>query len=234
MVLLAHAVQIYFKLHPNEIPEEATEFQNVISQQQNLYSFVTLVIGWGEVGVIMSLVGIGYVGLLQNKNIISLYNELFAYNEKILELTKERNIQLDRNHKKAQQNLEILIWLTAVGSTLVAFLMALTCLHPLEPTHALINEWLEIEWNFRVAYIPFILMFVSAIQSGGNMILTFALLIECYCFMALTILDDLTIESVHLREGKRCKLETRFYGVLEDEEICKLYRIQRNINIRIN
>lgn len=219
-------------LNPNEIPEDGGPLET--QAKKDIYAFATLVIGWGELAVVASIQLINVQVFRQNSKIIRLYNELFAYNDKLLSFLEERNIQLDLKHKKEQQKGEVYILIQGIGSIVLCFLLLLTCLHPLEPTHVIIKDWLELEFEWRPALVPWIIMFTCAVQSCGNAILTIGLLVEFHVFMVTPLLDDLTVEAIHCRRGARLELETRYFGVLDDEEICKLYAIQKHLNLRLN
>ncbi len=229
-----HIVQLYMKMNPNDIPEEESSLEDPEIAKNRMFAFATTAIAWGEILVIASTSGISKVAYEQLPNIIHLYNEIFSYNQTIMDFLKHRNINFDRQHKKSMRTLERIVFATNVGSVIICLLILITCLHPLEPTHVLIKEWFEIDWNLELKFIPFIFLFTVSIQHVGNLILIYGLLVEIYCFLVTGVLNDLTVESVHIRQGSRCSLETRYFGILEDDEICKLYRIQRYLNERVN
>lgn len=94
------------------------------------------------------------------------------------------------------------------------------------------TEWLEIEFDLQLKFFPFI--FMQLIQSAANIICTYAFVTVPYAFVATAIFDDLRNSSITTHTRHSSKIVTKYFGLLDEFEICKMYRILRLLNHYVN
>ncbi|CAL8146334.1 unnamed protein product [Orchesella dallaii] len=227
-------IQLYFLLGSEPgIPEEEGDDPDV---QFDVHKFATVMVAWGEVFTCLAIVFGNIAVTLHVDDCRYLLNQIITYNDTLQEMLYTKQIEMDEEHKKWIRGGERLILLCVTASLLVPFIFAPCFLHPIEPTHRLITEWLEFEFGFNLRGIPIGIMFLFAIYECSNVFNVFCVIALLYLFTTITCLNDISTVEVERRtaSGKRCHVVTRFYGVLEDKDQIKFYRIQVYFNNLIN
>ncbi|CAL8146331.1 unnamed protein product [Orchesella dallaii] len=231
---IIHFIQLYLLLSAKPgIPEEDGEDPDL---EFDLHKFATVMVAWGEVFTLLAIVFANIAVLLHIDDCRYLLNQLIAYTETLREMFRTKQIELDEEHKKWIRDGERLILVCVVSSFVVPFLLAPCFLHPIEPTHRLITDWLEFEFGFNLSGIPVAIVFLVGVYSCSNVFSLLAFIAVMYLYTSKPCLNDITTVEVERRTaaGKRCHLVTRFYGVLEDKEVAKFYRIQVYFNNLVN
>ncbi|CAL8134456.1 unnamed protein product [Orchesella dallaii] len=159
-------------------------------------------------------------------------------------LLQEQNSQL--NHKLKQKIVkgEVLTVLAAVISTFVPLAYVACVLHPLEPTHIMIQEYLEVDLHLHWRYIPFLLLVMAVISKAAVTIFNGIIFGFCYLLLASICLSSLTPEHVTMKvqpSANTCQksmirytVVTQCFGTLDDMIVVKMYRTQQVLNVLIN
>lgn len=151
-----------------------------------------------------------------------------------LETLQQKKIELDENHKRLLRIGELLV-LSCNFLTLAVPFAVLACLfHPLEPTHRMIKEWFELEFEFNLSNTPIFAGLWLLVYGSSNMIIVLSYLAAIYYQTTMIVLDDLTPERLVRRQGSRVVMDTKFFGELEDLEIVNMYRAIRMFNGLMN
>ncbi|CAL8146328.1 unnamed protein product [Orchesella dallaii] len=231
---ILHCIQLYLQLSSNPgIPEEEGEDPDL---EFDLNKFATVMVAWGLISLTLAVVFANIAVLFHLDDCRYLLNQLIAYNEYLQEMLRVKQIELSEEHKKLIRNGERLVFMATVLTIFVPFVLVPAFLHPIEPTHRIITEWLEYEFGFNLRGIPVALIFMLGVFSCGNVVSVFFVLVSLYWFTAMPCLNDIIPVEIERRSaaGKRCHVVTNFYGVLEDKEIAKFYRIQVYFNNLFN
>ncbi|CAL8112355.1 unnamed protein product [Orchesella dallaii] len=221
------AVQLYLKL--TWVDDEA------LAADMSLREFGCQMILIGEMLLCLCIMFLNLVCAMHVDDMIYLMNQILAYNNSILEMMKSKNLQLDPFHKKNMRLMDFLITATATISVVLPFGLAGALFHPMEPTHIIFEEWLEIKVGFHGLFIPFYFATCAAMFGSGNIVAIMCWNIACYFVIATTILNDIKPEELERRigNGTRCQVRTRFYGVMGDQEVVTFYRIQKLFNVLV-
>ncbi|CAL8128959.1 unnamed protein product [Orchesella dallaii] len=200
--------------------------------------FATLVIEGGEV-IITIVISLLVILILDRRDtIIYTYNQIFLYNDVLLDMMTSRNLVQDAAQRRFTRKAEIISFVVCFLTAVFPFLLLVVVLHPLEPNNVLLREWFELELkpeNIHFGHIVLVPLFLLAVYGAGNAIFIFGFLACAYCFIAIPFLNGISPVSIQSMKGsRRCTLNTRKHGVLEDMEIVNMYRTQQHLNILVN
>ncbi|CAL8127999.1 unnamed protein product [Orchesella dallaii] len=167
---------------------------------------------------------------------IYLSNQLFAYNKAVLEMRKSKNIAIDAEHRRGTLMLDLNIYGSTIGSLILPFGVAACILHPMEPNHRIAEDWFELEVGLHNWFtLAWYAVTCIGLTGCGNIIIILSWNIAMYFLIANTCLEDITPDQVEqCWDGKRCSALTHYYGVMEDQEIVNMYRIQKLFNTLMN
>lgn len=151
-------------------------------------------------------------------------------------MLQSKNIALDDAHLKVCRKYEYSAILFNFFSIFLPFGLLHITFHPLEPTHRLISDWLEIDFSPSLILLPWIILFMVGIMGAANILIVMGYTALCYCVITTTVLKDLTPRRIPTGVNHRLRfsLETSFYGILEDFEILQMYRELRLYNLLLN
>jgi len=222
------ALQLYMKL---------ATIDSETDVQMNVEEFGSLMLLIAEM---LLCLGIMFVNLNCSMNLddfIFLMNQMMKYNQVVLEMINSKNIQLDNSHRKGMLLMDMLICEMFLASITLSFGLALALFHPMEPTHRIFEEWLEIEVGFHGIFIPFYFAAVAIFYNCGSIVVILCWNVGCYVMISSTCLNDLQPQRrIGDENGKqrRCEVLTKFYGAMQDDELVTIYRIHRLFNNLMN
>ncbi len=147
---------------------------------------------------------------------------------------REKNIEMDQSHLQILRFGELLIIFANFLSFAVPFGLLVCVFHPLEPTHALIKDWLEIDFEPSLTNLPLIIMIWCMLYTCTNMTVVLLYVAAVYIQTTKVVLNDLTPENMTKRQAGRLYLETKFFGELEDFQVVTMYRSIRLFNVLMN
>ncbi|CAL8141043.1 unnamed protein product [Orchesella dallaii] len=131
----------------------------------------------------------------------------------------------------------------AVGSAFVPFAFGACVCVGIEPTHAMLQEWLEVNISFKPKFIPFILFMAWIVSDAANTVFVMSTLCFLYLVLGRTVASGMTPQSVtktvlpnssKVKFSVRYNLNTRYFGVLDDMTIIRMFRTEQVINSWIN
>ncbi|CAL8127991.1 unnamed protein product [Orchesella dallaii] len=189
----------------------------------------------GEIILCSCLMFLVIVSTIHLDDFVFLMNQLFVYNNAVLDMMKSKNIELSLIHRRNMLLLEVMTAAVCVVSAVLPFGLAAAIFHPMEPTHRMVLDWFEIEIKLEGFFILWYILTCVAMLGCGNIVAILANNIAFYFIIFNTCIKDLTAEEMGQRHGvKRCQMSTQFYELMEDNEIATAYRIQKLFNILIN
>ncbi|CAL8141007.1 unnamed protein product [Orchesella dallaii] len=234
---------------PNEEYMESTE------------NFVIFILGWTEMVLITCILMGGLQKIRYWREVMHLMNEISRYSDHVegklqiilkifhdihaqreslfLDLMKRRNTQFDREEKKHLDKAGILIVITGVLCTFVPVAFAACICVRMEPTHAMLQEWLEVNISFRPKFIPFILFMSWIVSNAASVIFSIINLIYQYVLLSRSVVFGLTPQSTSkmVQPGTskynviiRYDLNSRYFGVLDEMTAVQIYRTQQIFN----
>ncbi|CAL8134452.1 unnamed protein product [Orchesella dallaii] len=211
---------------------------------KSIIHFGVYLIGWVENCLVLNILCATYRFSKYNSNTIYIMNEVFRYSERMEGLLQEQNSQLNHKLKQKIVKREVLTLLAAVISTFVPLGLAACVLHPLEPTHIMIQEWLEVDLHLHWRYIPFLLLVMAVTSKAAVTVFNGIIFGFCYLLLASICLSSLTPEHVTIKvqpNANTCQksmirysVVTQCFGTLDDMIVVKMYRTQQVLNVLIN
>ncbi|CAL8134462.1 unnamed protein product [Orchesella dallaii] len=124
--------------------------------------------------------------------------------------------------------------------------MEACALHPLEPTHIMIQKWLEIDLHLHWKYIPFLFIVMAVISKAAVTVFNGIIFAFCYILLATICITSLTPEHVTTvvqRQSNasasqkamiRYSVVTQCFGTLDDMTLVRMYRTQQVLNVLLN
>ncbi|CAL8134464.1 unnamed protein product [Orchesella dallaii] len=213
-------------------------------QMKSLLSFGVYLIGWVENVLIFSILCATHRFCKYNSNTIRMLNEVFRYSERMEKFLQEQNTQLNRQQILTIRKAETLVVIAAVLSFFVPIGFAGCVLHPLEPSHIMIQEWLEVTVSLKWIFIPFLLLVTAVISKAAVTVFNGIIFAFCYILLATMCITSLTPERVMTvvqpnadasqKAMIRYNVVTKCYGTLDDITVVKMYRTQQVLNVLIN
>lgn len=162
-----------------------------------------------------------------------LVNQLVKFNNDLGKFLKEKEIEVSLKHKEKVRQCEILIVAVFVLTLLIPTGITFVLLHPLEPTHVLLKEWMDFEFTLKPLHLPFLIPFWMAVFGATTLIFILTALISIYSVLTTIALDGIIPEQVdHIPvQSRNCTIVTRAFGTMEDAEIIpQMYRTQQILN----
>ncbi|CAL8083778.1 unnamed protein product [Orchesella dallaii] len=234
---------------PNEEYMESTE------------NFVIFIFGWTEM-VLITCILMGGLQLIRYwREVMHLMNEMSRYSDHVegklpiilkifhdihaqreylfLDLMKRRNTQFDREEKKHLDKADILIAITGELCTFVPVAFAACICVRMEPTHAMLQEWLEVDISFRPKFIPFILFISWIVSNAASVVFSAINFVYQYLLLSRSVVFGLTPQSTSkmVQPGTskykviiRYDLNSTYFGVLDEMTAVQIYRTQQIFN----
>ncbi|CAL8134458.1 unnamed protein product [Orchesella dallaii] len=164
----------------------------------------------------------------------------------VVAFLQSQNSQLNRKMKQKVLKGEVLVLIAAILTTFIPLGFIVCVLHPLEPTHIMIEKWLEIDLHLHWKYIPFLFIVMAVISKAAVTVFNGAVFAFCYGLLTTICIKSLTPEHVTTvvqRQSNanasqkamiRYSVVTQCFGTLDDMTVVKMYRTQQVLNNRIN
>ncbi|CAL8112257.1 unnamed protein product [Orchesella dallaii] len=218
MLSLIHGIHMYItsNLEPDDEEGGAEE-------DGAMHIFATRMFQVGEMIIMTCISFLCLTIVLKLDDFIYLTNQIFTYNKWFTEMLKSKNIELDADHKRAIKLLDILMITVFIISAILPFALASCVLHPIEPTHILMEDMFEVEVGFYGFFIPLLGLIAASMYGCGNLVVMLCWNIAFYYMISTTCLQDLMPVEVDRRlHGKRAMMLTNFFGVMDDNDILKI------------
>ncbi|CAL8098279.1 unnamed protein product [Orchesella dallaii] len=174
---LSHALHIYFTFHPLE------DIQDEVEQEPEKQQFATLVLEWGEVIVSFVICILMSMQWLKRDEIIYLMNQILLYDKQLMADLRAKGLELDAEQKRAILYGGACLYITMITTVTFPFLLNFALLHPLEPTHVMAWELLEIDLSpskFGIVHVICLFGALSGLVAGSNAVYIFGNLATCY------------------------------------------------------
>ncbi|ODN05827.1 hypothetical protein Ocin01_00832, partial [Orchesella cincta] len=183
---------------------------------------ITYILGVGEVSLALSACVYALHFKRHKHTIYLLVNQIIHYHEVVEGI---RNKSKSGKHGKVESNISkmVMIGFFVLSSvTLVLpFTYALCVTNEVEPTHVLLEEWLEVDIQFHVKFLPFFLMMTWAIFSICNLVCIVLFPAACYWLLVDSSLVALIPTSIHVHVHS---VETTGLGILPYSDVILVYR----------
>ncbi|CAL8076509.1 unnamed protein product [Orchesella dallaii] len=179
--------------------------------------------------------------------ILYLQNQLVKYIKQIERLMTSSRLKLDKNQRRTVKQAENMCFLLLVFTTIFPPLYGAILVIDYEPTHNVFKDWLEIELEFKLKHFPILLVFGYAALNAGTIIFIVIVLALLYLWPSLVCLSSLIPQHVYplpkyrqrrnkftLRVEIHYIILTNSFGMLWDEDVIKMYRVQQIFNIFVN
>lgn len=119
-----------------------------------------------------------------------------------------------------------------IGSLILPIFYGLTLLHPYEPVHRTLEEWLEMTPEFGFRFLPLMVMLDWGLLFCGNVVYLPCSLGILYMELCQFWIPGITPNSVVILQG-RTRYSTNL-GLIDATHVIKFYRCQQVINVLIN
>ncbi|CAL8070947.1 unnamed protein product [Orchesella dallaii] len=212
---------------PNEEYMESTE------------SFVIFILGWTEMFIVTCILMIGLQLVRYWREVMHLMNEMSRYSDNVEDLMKRNNTQLNREEKKHLYKASVIIAVTGALCTSAPFLFGACICFRMEPTHAMLQEWLEVNISFQPKFIPFIIFMAWIVSNAASVVFSGITLIYHYILLARSLVYGLTPQSTSkmVQPGSsrykviiQYDLNSTYFGVLDEMTAVQMYRTQQIFN----
>ncbi|CAL8136294.1 unnamed protein product [Orchesella dallaii] len=167
---------------------------NEIGIDQELFSYV---FGWLYIGFVSTLVIMTIRLINYRPQIVYVMNQMFRYDEEI--------------------EVEVLAIMLAIGSLIVPWVMVSYLSTNVEPTHAMVKEWLEVDISFTPEYFPLILVVALGVTAAGGVIFVFLIsalyyvvFLMCYTTSMFPIHSQMVI-TPGTRRIIEYRMETKYF-----------------------
>lgn len=146
---------------------------------------------------------------------------------------------LSTNQQMTVRLAETFTYFVMVFALVVPLGVAVAILAEIEPTHRLIHEWLETDFQINLGFLPFIYVMFIATYGVAWAACLMAMLIIMY-YMTTTITIDAILPKQFYRNPQpqtgrgRCDLLTDGFGKIPDEMAIHLFIIQKLLNSYLN
>lgn len=154
-----------------------------------------------------------------------------------IEMIETGKLVLPTNHKMFVGIAEILMCLIMLCTLTLPFGVAASIYAEIEPIHHLIYEWLEVEFEMSLGFSPFIcVMFIASYAVAWAVCLMVMVIFIYYmtCSKTIHALIPKRIYTLSQMGKGRCELLTEGFGLLPDDMVIYLYRVQQRLNIELN
>lgn len=133
--------------------ENVSGCRKMLTEQTKMQEFATNVLGVGEIIIVICLLGVNYIAWKRRFEFAGGIHALLIYTTQVQDWLKDPSIESDGNHSVRMQKCEIVMWVCSAMFYPIGFLVLKTCMHPMEPTHVIMREWLE---SFEIFAIVFL------------------------------------------------------------------------------
>ncbi len=127
-------------------------------------------------------------------------------------MVKDRQTKLASEHYSNMRVAEIVPQFTNLGCLIIPFGIQASLLHPMEPTHLLIKDWLEFEWALEPQLFPFMIVFIAALHGCASAACILIIAVLIYMNVTSSVLNDLTPASFEIHSKLRSSINAKFYG----------------------
>ncbi|CAL8116717.1 unnamed protein product [Orchesella dallaii] len=145
-----------------------------------------------------------------------------------------KNIQWSRERLLGIEMDELLLYSIGSLTLLVPLSFGFLVTKKFEPTHQFLEEWLEIDIEFSLQYLPVLAYLVLIVLCAANNVYVMFTFILCYLLLTRFIPDMTVIGLGKQMNGNQYLLRTQAFGTLTDEEVIHLYRVQQLFNRLMN
>ncbi|CAL8148568.1 unnamed protein product [Orchesella dallaii] len=206
-------------------------------------TFVIFILGWAEMFIVTSVLMIGLQLTRNWRGMVYMLNEMSRYSYYIEELMRRQNSQFNREEKKHLKKASMLLALTGVLCTFTPVAFAGCICVRMEPTHAMVQEWLEVNISFKPRFIPFILFMAWIVSNAASVIFSGINVGFQYILLARSLVTCLTPESATkiVQPGLamykvkiQYELNSRYFGILDEMTAVRMFRTQQVFNTIIN
>ncbi|CAL8143429.1 unnamed protein product [Orchesella dallaii] len=207
------------------------------------FGFIVFTLGRVELCIIIAVLTIGYRLKLRYSNIIYVLNQIFRYSNIMESLIQENHGQLSQNQMRKIRRAEILFSLAAMMSIFVPLAYCACLCVPMEATHALLQEWLEIDVSLDRKFAPLFLLFIWAVNNAGSVIFNATTMGLAHMVLTISCISLITPDQVKIicqqttsldKRAIKNEIRTSGLGLLDDMQVVNMYRTQQIINILLN
>ncbi|CAL8143433.1 unnamed protein product [Orchesella dallaii] len=209
--------------------------------RSSTFDFIVFTLGRVELCIVIGTLTICYRLKLRYENVIYILNQIFRYSDTMKAFIKSSNGKLNQNQMKRIRRTEFLVALTAGLTTFVPFAYGACLCIPMEATHAVLQEWLEIDVSAAFEFAPLILFFVWMVSNGGSVIFIAATVMLEYMVLAINCISVITPDRVRTQKTFtvetrtiRYEVQTSCFKSLDDMQVVNMYRTQQIINNILN
>ncbi|CAL8085704.1 unnamed protein product [Orchesella dallaii] len=200
--------------------------------------FGTNILGWTICCTATQIIIFCYLLMKRHMDFIHLMNEIFRYC-KFLEGKMHRNhLQFGPYQRKVIRELGYLVIYLAIVCTSMPIAYAGIFLNRYDPIHQLLLDVFEIDVKLELRYIKILGFMFWVLSSIGVVIFQILVLIVVYYGFANICMASLVPRNLHLHHTSqrlhKYHVETTCFGVLEDEEVVRMYRTQQMFNVLVN
>ncbi|CAL8140983.1 unnamed protein product [Orchesella dallaii] len=125
---------------------------------ESTQNFVTFILGWMEAFMVNVILMFGIQMKRYSRDVIYILNEMSRYSDNVEELMRRQNTQFNRKEQKYLDKAGMLLGLTTVLTAFVPFAFAACFCDMMEPTHAMLQEYLEVNISFQPKFTALILL----------------------------------------------------------------------------
>ncbi|CAL8070945.1 unnamed protein product [Orchesella dallaii] len=206
-------------------------------------NFVVFILGWAEVFIITAILMISLRMKQYWRDIMYLMNEMYRYSDYIEDLMRRCNTHFNRNEQKYIYRANVLLAFVGILSTFIPLAFGACICVRVEPNHALLQEWLEVNISIRPKFIPFILFMIWILMDAVAVGFSAIAFLYGYLCLARSLLTGLTPHgllrivqpgSSRYKVTIRYKLNSRYFGVLDEMTVVQIFRTHQVFNTITN
>ncbi|CAL8148574.1 unnamed protein product [Orchesella dallaii] len=205
--------------------------------------FVTFILGWMEIFLMYTILMAGMQLKRYWPDVMYVMNEMSRYSDYVEELMRRQNTQFNREDQKYLDKRDKLIGIVAMLTTFAPVAFGGCICVMIEPTHAMLQEYFEVNISFQSKFIPFIILVVWYISNISSVAFTVVIVVLQYILLTRSVVSCLTPQSVSktVQPGSsrnkviiRYDLNSRYFGVLNEMTAIRIFRTQQVFNTIIN
>lgn len=135
------------------------------------------------------------------------------------------------NKVRSYENMTLLIvTLCSIFPLIFPFIVC----EPIEPSHIIIQELLEIDLSLKITHIPIFLVFMVGISIASTVILTTIALSLVYALLSSSCFRYFTPISLRKSVTGDNSVETKHLGILPMDQVISLYKMGHVLNALVN
>ncbi|CAL8148571.1 unnamed protein product [Orchesella dallaii] len=205
-------------------------------------NFVIFILGWAEMFIVTATLLANFRMKRYWRDIMYILNEISRYSDYIEELMRRRNTHLNREDQKYLVRAGMLVGLTAVLTSFVPFAFGACVCVRVEPTHAMLEDWLEVNISLKPKFILFIFFLAWIVSNAGSVAFSAVTFVYESIILARILVSGLTPQSVSkmVQPGSssykvlRYELNSRYFGILDEMTAIQIFRTQQLFNTILN